>query len=411
MEKHIRILLIEDSEDDALLTIRHIEAAGYLVSWQQVQTHDELLASLRESWDIIISDYVIPGFSGIEALRTIRETGIDTPVIVVSGKIGEETAVETIKAGAGDYVMKSNLHRLASSIEREVAAAQSERDRKILEKALRASEIRYQNLVDSANVGIVVVQDGWLKYANPKVVEICGYSLGELQTKHVLAFVLRGDRKKVLEQHGMQLAQKAAPDASVVFRIADKFGKVRWIESSGVVIDWDDRPATLNYLLDITERRQAEIRLSEMVQELQIEQQMLEEKNIALREILSHIDAEKEAISRRIGSNLNHAILPTLIRLRNEANPATGRLLALLQRDIEEITSPFISTIKDRFTTLSPREVEICHLIKRGMSSKEIADMLSLSPMTIQKFRELIRKKLGLTNEDVNLNTYLDSMK
>jgi ATP/maltotriose-dependent transcriptional regulator MalT len=209
----------------------------------------------------------------------------------------------------------------------------------------------------------------------------------------------------------MQLARKAAPDASVEFRIVDKSGNVRWIETSAVVIDWDDRPATLNYLLDITERKQAEIRLSEMVQELQIEQQMLEEKNIALREILSHIDAEKEAISRRIGSNLNHAILPTLIRLRNEANPATGRLLALLQRDIEEITSPFISTIKDRFTTLSPREVEICHLIKRGMSSKEIADMLSLSPMTIQKFRELIRKKLGLTNEDINLNTYLNSMK
>jgi len=67
MAKHVRILLIEDSEDDALLTIRYIEAAGYLVSWQQVQTREELLASLQERWDIIISDYVIPGFSGIEA--------------------------------------------------------------------------------------------------------------------------------------------------------------------------------------------------------------------------------------------------------------------------------------------------------------------------------------------------------
>ncbi len=91
-----------------------------------------------------------------------------------------------------------------------------------------------------ATTGIIVVQDGWLKYANPKVVKICGYSPDELQAKHVLAFILRSDRQKVREQHGMQLGQESAPDVNLEFRILDKFGNVRWIESSGVVIDWND---------------------------------------------------------------------------------------------------------------------------------------------------------------------------
>ena len=410
MDRCVRLLLVEDSEDDALLTIRHIEAAGYLVTWRQVQTRAELMASLQEKWDVIISDYVIPGFSGIEAIGTIKGAGIETPIIVVSGKIGEDTAVETIKAGADDYLMKGNLHRLVPSIEHEVAAARVKEEKRLLEKALRESEIRYQNLVDSANVGIIVVQDGRLQYANPKVVEIGGFSLEELKARPLLAFVLHGDREKVREQHRLQLARKTKTDASEVFGITDKLGKLRWIESSGVVIDWAGRPATLNYLIDVTARRQAEIKLGELVQALHIERQMLEDKNIALREILSQIEVEKEAIRRQIVSNLDHAIQPTLGRLQQEANPATRKIFEILQRDLEEITSPFISSIKDRFGSLSPREVEICHLIKRGLSSKEIADALHLSPMTIQKFRELIRKRLGLTNKDVNLKTYLHSM-
>ena len=117
----IKVLLIEDSEDDALLLLREFRRGGYEPMYVRVETREELEDALNtQTWDIIISDYSLPRFNGLEALETVQQYKLDVPFIIVSGNVGEDIAVEAMKAGAHDYLMKDNLTRLLPAIEREM---------------------------------------------------------------------------------------------------------------------------------------------------------------------------------------------------------------------------------------------------------------------------------------------------
>src|ERR1043165_6631718 len=112
MNPVLRVLLVEDSEDDAELLLRQLRKAGYKPEAKRVANAEEMEKALSEgTWDVVISDYVMPGFSGLEALALFRTKELSIPFLVVSGHIGEEVAVEAIKAGADDYLMKDRLAR------------------------------------------------------------------------------------------------------------------------------------------------------------------------------------------------------------------------------------------------------------------------------------------------------------
>ncbi|MFQ5885089.1 MAG: response regulator, partial [Thermoplasmata archaeon] len=114
----LRLLLIEDLENDALSLLRVLRKGGCDPTFERVDTREGMKEALENgTWDIIISDYMMPRFSGPDALELSKETGLDVPFIVVSGKIGEETAVEVMKAGAHDYIMKHNLTRLVPAVD------------------------------------------------------------------------------------------------------------------------------------------------------------------------------------------------------------------------------------------------------------------------------------------------------
>jgi signal transduction histidine kinase len=151
MSKPIRVLIIEDSENDAILLMRELRRSGYTPIYQRVDNANDLRVSLsKEQWDVIISDFVMPQFSGLEALRLVREKGLDIPFIVTSGKISDDTAVAAMKAGASDYIMKDNLTRLGPAIEREIQEAMVRREREKASKALleREEELRVLKKVD-----------------------------------------------------------------------------------------------------------------------------------------------------------------------------------------------------------------------------------------------------------------------
>ncbi|MDA8434158.1 MAG: response regulator [Nitrospiraceae bacterium] len=138
MAGSLRVLHIEDSEDDSLLARRELRRCGYDLYLRRVQSRDEMEAALLgESWDLVLSDYVMPQFSGLDALNLLKTSGIDLPFIVVSGKIGEETAVEAMKAGAHDYILKGNLARLCPAIARELGDAATRRERRAAAVALK----------------------------------------------------------------------------------------------------------------------------------------------------------------------------------------------------------------------------------------------------------------------------------
>ena len=124
MTQLLRVLIVEDIESDAAQTIRQLERAGHEVEWERVETADDMRDALRRRvWDVVISDYHMPQFNAPAALAVVRKASLDIPFIVVSGAIGEETAVKMMRLGAQDYLMKDNLSRLVPAVVREIGRA------------------------------------------------------------------------------------------------------------------------------------------------------------------------------------------------------------------------------------------------------------------------------------------------
>ena len=140
MKNPIRVLIIEDNKDDAKLEIEELRSGGFDIVFEVIETRKALRDALKfKSWDCIISDYSMPQFNGLDALADLKGTGIDVPFILISGTIGEETAVAAMKAGAYDYIMKDNLSRLIPAFERELREAEVRRQKRNADEALKAS--------------------------------------------------------------------------------------------------------------------------------------------------------------------------------------------------------------------------------------------------------------------------------
>jgi two-component system cell cycle sensor histidine kinase/response regulator CckA len=167
MKTPLRVLIVEDSENDALMTLRSVEKGNYSIEYEIVQTAERMEASLQgRTWDIILCDYQMPRFTGFEALKILKQSGLDIPLIIISGTIGEEIAVECMKAGADDYLMKGHLSRLVPAIERERREAENRAERKRLEIGQKQaeSELRFRNILLSTQQevsidGILVVDE------------------------------------------------------------------------------------------------------------------------------------------------------------------------------------------------------------------------------------------------------------
>ncbi|HEV8267510.1 MAG TPA: response regulator, partial [Thermoanaerobaculia bacterium] len=152
MSRSLRVLFVEDSPDDSELLARELTRGGFALESRRVETLDDLLAALEEPWDVVISDYSMPHLSGLEALAVVRERRGDIPFILVSGTIGEEVAVDALKAGANDYVMKSKLTRLPTAVERALRDAAERDARRKAEESLRLLE----RAVETMPVGVTI---------------------------------------------------------------------------------------------------------------------------------------------------------------------------------------------------------------------------------------------------------------
>ena len=178
----LRVLIVEDSPDDALLLLHELRRGGYEPLHERVDTPEAMNEALsRGPWDVVLSDYYMPRFQAPDALALLRRRGSDVPFVIVSGKVGEELAVEVMKAGAHDYIMKDNMTRLCATIKRGIEEAEVRRERKRAEETLRESEERFRGTFHQAAVGIAHVAPGgrWLN-VNDRLCEILGHSREEL---------------------------------------------------------------------------------------------------------------------------------------------------------------------------------------------------------------------------------------
>jgi len=172
----LRALIVEDSEDDALLLADHLRSADFQLEWLRVDTEPALREALADEWDIVFSDYSMPHFSGARALEIVKRYDPDIPFIFVSGTIGEETAVHGMRAGAQDYVMKGNLARLLPAVERELAEAKVRRERRHTDQLVRRLSQAVEQAADSV---FITDRQGTIEYVNPSFERLTGYSAAE----------------------------------------------------------------------------------------------------------------------------------------------------------------------------------------------------------------------------------------
>src|SRR5215212_2675515 len=206
MKPVLRVLVVEDSEFDAQMVTSLIRKSGADVIAERVETAEQMEKALHaKPWDIILSDYNLPTFSAPEALKLLQHSELDVPFIIISGGIGEATAVAAMKAGAHDYLMKGNLNRLAPAIDRELREAANRRERREAREKLLESELRYRLLWESSPDAVVLMDsDSKIHFANPAVEAVFGYKPEEIVGQRLPMLLpedLRSNEARGIEQY------------------------------------------------------------------------------------------------------------------------------------------------------------------------------------------------------------------
>jgi PAS domain S-box-containing protein len=271
MGKPLRILIVEDSEDDVELLLRELRRSDYGPSYERVETAETMQAALAgQNWDIVISDYNMPQFNAPAALNLLKQSGLDLPFIIVSGAIGEEAAITALKSGAHDFLTKDSLARLGPAIERELREAQSRRERRRAEQALRESEERFRATFEQAAVGIahVGLDGSWLR-VNQRLCDIVGYSREELLEKTFQEITHPEDLETDLA-YVRQMLSSEIPTYSREKRYIRKNDALIWINLTvSLMHEPSGEPKYfISVVEDITERKRAEEELKQVAAEL-----------------------------------------------------------------------------------------------------------------------------------------------
>jgi two-component system, NarL family, sensor histidine kinase UhpB len=265
----LRVLLVEDYEDDALILLRELRRGGYEPISERVDTAEAMETALDErEWDLVIADHSMPAFSSLAALEVLRSKGFaDLPLIIVSGHIGEDVAVAAMKAGAQDYIMKDNLARLNTAIERELREAESRRERRRAEEERRLAQEKYRGIFENAVEGIFqTTVEGRFVTANPALARMFGYDSPDELLENVSSIA---EQLYVDPEHRAELRRLVLRDGLVSgfeTQARREDGGVVWVSISARAVR-DNEGEMVGYegtVEDITERKRAERALREI---------------------------------------------------------------------------------------------------------------------------------------------------
>ena len=261
MGKLLRTLIIEDSEEDTLLLLRELWRLDYEVEFERVETAEAMQSVLTQrTWDLILSDYSMPSFSAPNALEVLEASGLDIPFIIISGTIGEDTAVAALKAGADDFLVKGKFARLGPAIERELREAEIRRDRKRAEDQNKYHARLLRHINDA-----VIATDDQLRITawNRAAERIYGWTAAEVMGRSV-AEILRSGLSKEIQAEAQELLKEKSSFRSERIH-SKKNGQPVYVEENTIALT-DQHGKITGYVSvnrDITERRKAEEALRE----------------------------------------------------------------------------------------------------------------------------------------------------
>ena len=258
----LRVLLVEDSENDALLLLRELRRGGYEPTSRRVDTAGDMEEALEgETWDLVVSDHSMPAFNSVAALGLLRGKGFpDLPFIIVSGRIGEDAAVAAMKAGAHDYIMKDNLARLNTAIERELREAGVRRER-------RQAEARYRSIFENAVEGIFqTTADGRFVTANPALARMYGYDSPAEMLEKVSNIGDQIYAEPDRREDFLRLMQHDGRVQDFEIRIRRGDGKTTWtsVNARAVRDEGGELVGFEGFVKDVTAQKRAEEQLAEI---------------------------------------------------------------------------------------------------------------------------------------------------
>jgi len=259
MRQPLRVLVVEDSEEDAILLLHALSRGGYEVVHAMVNNPVAMRAALEgQDWDVILSDHAMPHFSAAKALELARELRPHVPFIIVSGEIDLNLAVSLMREGALDYIQKQELLRLTPAVERELREVELRRENQQAKDALASSEVRYRRLFEAAQDGILIIdaETAQIVDVNPFLVQMLGFTKDEFLGKKL--WEIGAFRDKVASQKAFDELRIKGYVRYEDLPLETKSGQAIAVEFvSNIYAVGDEKVAQCN-IRNITERKLAE---------------------------------------------------------------------------------------------------------------------------------------------------------
>lgn len=389
MNTALKVLIAEDSETDSDLLIRELERCGYHPDFVRVETSEDFERELgKKSWNIIFSDHAMPHFSDSAALKILQNSGLDIPFIIVSGTMGEDLAVEALKLGASDFLVKGKLARLGTAIGRALREAGERASRKKTEKELIESQQRYRLVVEASNEGI------WdqdlktnLTYWNDRMYDILGIAKAEVVPNDEIIFELLHpeDTQRVRDRMKAHLEENVPYNLD--FRIRHSSGDYRYCHALGMALrDAQGKPVRMSgSLSDITKRT-----LAEQALQKSLERESLLRRIIEIINQTFDINIILNAVAREIGQFLN--VCRCIVVLYEENGKALNIKLSCQYTASEEI--PKIS--------LDDLPAEVLETLTRNVPIKDAMPLKAFTNSTdyIQDLKTRFQSIPHLTSEE-----------